>query len=162
MTINKKMLIEQLKGLERLVKFFDALGRYDGYSNGKSVGYKNAIELVEQLDEPQAEKVEVTEKQARLLKNCEGKSLFSLIGECSEDEEDLLARARLNGYTVKKGPRWVVKFTMIDAVRYFSKFNGCNDLDYNYVGQKENAHAFTDKSKAEAVATLVEGSVEEV
>lgn len=130
-------------------------------NESKAIAYSTAINTLQQIDEPQDEKVEVTEEQAELLKNCEGKSLFYLLGECSEDEEDLLARARLNGYTVKP-KRWVVKFVMIDAVRYFSKFNGCNDLDYNYVGRKENAHIFTDKFKAEAVATLVEGSVEEV
>lgn len=66
-----------------------------------------------------------------------------------------------NGYTIQKD-QWVVKFGMTNDARYFRKFNGYHDLGYNYVGKKENAHVFTDRAKAEAVATLIEGSVEGV
>ena len=113
------------------------------------------------LTEPQGEKVEVTEKQAELLRAFRDESLYELLANCLGEDEELMAKAHLYGYTVKP-KRWVVKFGLPNDARYFRKFNGCHDLGYNYVGKKENAHVFTDKSKAEAVATLVEGSVEEV
>ena len=62
-----------------------------------------------------------------------------------------------DGYTVKP-KRWVVKSS---SEYYFTKFNGLNALEYCLVGRKENAYKFTDHAKAEAVATLVEGIVEE-
>lgn len=111
------------------------------------------------LTEPKNEKVEVTEEQARLLKNCEGKSLFSLIGECSEDEEDLLARARLCGYTIKP-KRWVVR----TSSAYFEQFSGDSNHPFNFDATHNICVAltFNDRAKAEAVATLIGGSVEEI
>lgn len=116
------------------------------------------------LTDPKNEKVEVTEEQARLLKNCEGKSLFSLIGECSEDEEDLLARARLCGYTIKP-KRWIVKYIppFVDEFRYYSVDDEIFDItESSWTSDKEDAYPFTEKEKAEAVALLVDGSVEEI
>lgn len=113
------------------------------------------------LTEPQAEKVVVTEKQAELLRAFKGESIYELLTNCLVEDEELMAKAHLYGYTVKP-KRWVVKFGLPNDARYFRKFNGCHDLGYNYVGKKENAHVFTDRAKAEAVATLVEGSVEEI
>ncbi|MGX7133109.1 hypothetical protein [Enterococcus songbeiensis] len=111
------------------------------------------------LTEPQDEKVEVNEEQARLLKKYENEPLFSLICECSEKEEELLARARLCGYTIKP-KRWVVK----SAGDYLKdlKLDAVQEIADRYAVSTEIAIKFTDKSKAEAVATLVDGSVEEV
>lgn len=64
-----------------------------------------------------------------------------------------------DGYTIQED-RWVVKFGLPSDARYFRKFNGYHDLGYNYASKKEKAHVFTDRAKAEAVATLVDGSVE--
>lgn len=116
-------------------------------------------ELAKQLDEPQAEKVEVKEEQAELLKRCEGESIYYLLGECTEEEEELLVKARLFGYTVKP-KRWVVKM----ATGYFMDFEeGCNEEGFEWVSSSKSCClVFTEKSKAEAVAILVEGSVEEV
>lgn len=111
------------------------------------------------LTEPQAEKVEVKEEQAELLKRCEGESIYYLLGECTEEEEELLVKARLFGYTVKP-KRWVVKM----ATGYFMDFEeGCNEEGFEWVSSSKSCClVFTEKSKAEAVAILVEGSVEEV
>lgn len=111
------------------------------------------------LDEPKTDKVEVTEEQARFLKEHEGQTLFMLLIDCKSKEEELFARARLFGYTVKS-KRWVVKM----ATGYFMDFEeGCNEEGFEWVSSSKSCClVFTDKSKAEAVATLVEGSVEEV
>lgn len=62
------------------------------------------------LAEPQAEKVEVTERQAQLLEAYEGETLYALLGECNEYEQELLAKAYLYGYTVKpkRSPSWLM------------------------------------------------------
>lgn len=116
------------------------------------------------LTEPKNEKVEVNEEQAQLLKKYENEPLFSLIGECSEKEEELLARARLCGYTVKP-KRWVVRNTDGDTcyLKHFRIGEDCIDGESSgWVGERSWAFTFDDKAKAEVVATLVEGTVEEV
>lgn len=61
---------------------------------------------------------------------------------------------------IEKPKQWVVKM----ATGYFMDFEeGCNEEGFEWVSSsKSGCLVFTDKSKAEAVATLVEGSVEEV
>lgn len=113
------------------------------------------------LEEPQAEKVEITERQAQLLEAYEGETLYALLGECNEYEQELLAKAKLFGYTVKP-KRWVVRQGGSE-VWYLQGFR--NSLDGDIVKQwcsHKGCIKFTDRAKAEAVATLVEGSVEEV
>ena len=114
------------------------------------------------LCDPQPEKVEVTEEQAELLRAFKGELLYELLANCLGEDEELMAKAHLYGYTVKP-KRWVVKFG--SNLAYY--FNGW----YTDASIRPNGHSnkgdssvivFTDKSKAEAVATLVEGSVEEV
>jgi len=128
--------------------------------NIREVGWFNGNTEIS-LTEPKNEKVEVNEEQVRLLKKYENEPLFSLIGECRENEGELLARARLCGYTFNP-KRWVV-MQGGSEVWYLQGFR--NSLDGDIVKQwciYEDCIKFTDKSKAEAVATLVEGSVEEV
>lgn len=113
------------------------------------------------LAEPHAEKVEVTERQAQLLEAYEGETLYALLGECDEYEQELLAKAYLYGYTVKP-KRWVVRQGGSE-VWYLQGFR--NSLDGDIVKQwcsPEGCIKFTDKAKAEAVAVLVEGTVVEI
>lgn len=65
-------------------------------------------------------------------------------------------RAYVDGYTVKP-KRWVVK----NGDKYFGKFLG-SGLARAWVIYQYQAYPFDDHAKAEAVAVLVEGSVEEV
>lgn len=67
--------------------------------------------------------------------------------------------AVLNGYTVKP-KRWVVR----TSSAYFEQFSGDSNHPFNFDATHNICVAltFTDKAKAEAVATLVDGSVEEV
>lgn len=120
-------------------------------------GLRIALYLVKQLDEPQTEKVEITERQERLLKKYEDEPFHRLLNNCRTDEEDLLARARLNGYTIKS-KRWVVKNK--EHIGLESFINGT--VNPVWTTEEPLWMTFTDKAKAEAVATLVEGTVEEV
>lgn len=77
---------------------------------------------------------------------------------------ELASRAILDGYTVKP-KRWVIKNTDGDTC-YLKRFrigDDCIDGESSgWVGERVWAFTFDDKSKAEAVATLVDGTVEEV
>ncbi|MDN6569187.1 MAG: DUF1642 domain-containing protein [Tetragenococcus halophilus] len=85
---------------------------------------------------------------------------FAAIG-CHHDNQELLAKAWLNGYTIEKEPVWVV----LKDAQYFHAFTGEYDesegFEYVLAMYEGHAHTFTDKQKAEAVATLVDGTVKE-
>ncbi|MDT2485882.1 DUF1642 domain-containing protein, partial [Enterococcus avium] len=135
-------------------------------------------EFIEELDEPQ--KVKVPKCVGELLdyyRNSTDVDLLALLitfkdwyfrkDKLSENEEaiDWLVRhpekfmkAWLDGYEVEEEPRWVVK-KREDS--YFKSFTGI-DFRSSSAAYEDYAYSFTDKSKAEAVATLIDGSVEEV
>lgn len=78
-----------------------------------------------------------------------------------KEHEEIFARAWLDGFTVET-KRWVVRHK--DDCIYFEKFDE-DECDFSAIWTyltEPPAFKFTDKAKAEAVATLVEGSVEEV
>ncbi|MEK0151657.1 DUF1642 domain-containing protein [Tetragenococcus halophilus] len=85
---------------------------------------------------------------------------FAAVG-CHHDNQELLAKAWLNGYTIEKESVWVV----LKGAQYFHVFTGEYDkfegFEYVLSMYEENAHTFADKQKAEAVATLVDGTVAE-
>ena len=69
-------------------------------------------------------------------------------------------KALVNGYTIEKQPVWIVK---APYDRYFGGFleKGQHaEINFSHIN-KDNAQKFEDKSKAVAVATLVDGTVEE-
>ena len=148
-----------------------AIGAMSFFGEGSRKGLMNeirvntydiAINTLQQIDEPQAEKVEVelTRSQADFMKEHENDSLYKLMRASIPEYEELFARARLNGYTVKP-KRWVVKN---EEGRYFVAFSKYAKTPFEGVfsASVTNLVTFDDKAKAEAVATLVEGSVEEV
>ncbi|MDT2810046.1 DUF1642 domain-containing protein [Enterococcus asini] len=138
------------------------------------------------LEEPQAEKVVVPDWFDQWYKAVKNDSVYSeetalkLINQCGWghmleypsgenvpdsnmtewiNENRLLAnRAILDGYTVKP-KRWVVK-NKKHGSGLESFINGT--VKPMWTTEEPLWMTFTDKSKAEAVATLVEGSVEEV
>lgn len=162
--MNKQEFIEKLKMHGAwCTECHDINGEKDRY-----VKVAKVRELLEQLDEPQGEKVEVTEKQAELLRAFRDESLYELLANCLGEDEDLMAKAKLFGYTVKP-KRWVVKFNEAETDFYFMGWSAIYKTDDNpFVpnGYKEKdkdcVFKFDDLKKAESVATLVEGSVEEV
>ncbi|MDN6268740.1 MAG: DUF1642 domain-containing protein [Tetragenococcus koreensis] len=80
------------------------------------------------------------------------------------NHKEKAVNAVLNGYTVKKEPVWVVK---INEKLYFCRFidkyfeENSDEPTYSESDNPELVKKFTDKAKAEAVATLVDGEVEE-
>lgn len=155
--MNKQEFIEKLKQHGAwCTECHDINGEADRYVKAAKVR-----ELLEQLDELQVEKVEVTEEQAELLRAFTGESIYELLANCLGEDEELMAKAKLFGYTVKP-TQWVVRQGGSE-VWYLQGFR--NSLDGDIVKQwcsHKGCVKFTDKSKAEAVATLVEGTVEEV
>ena len=130
--------------------------KYEKMNRARVDSYTIAIQAVEKMEEP--EKVEVTEKQAELLRAFKGESIFELLANCLGEDEELMAKAHLYGYTVKP-KRWVVK-NKKHGSGLESFINGT--VKPMWTTEEPLWMTFTDKSKAEAVATLVEGSVEEV
>ncbi len=66
---------------------------------------------------------------------------------------------------IEKPKRWIVKYIppFVDEFRYYSIGDEIFDITKSsWTSDKEDAYPFTEKEKAEAVALLVDGSVEEV
>ncbi|KFN92426.1 hypothetical protein TMUPMC115_0938 [Tetragenococcus muriaticus PMC-11-5] len=81
--------------------------------------------------------------------------------------KSLQAREKIaedKGYTIQKEPAWVVR---INEKLYFCRFTdkyfkeNPDEPTYSESGNPELVKKFTDKAKAEAVATLIEGTVED-
>lgn len=153
--INKLEVCETVwvKGTVNEINYED---RYIRAENTKTSIYLDGNAEIS-LSEPQAEKVEVTEKQAELLRAFRDESLYELLANCLGEDEELMAKARLFGYTVKP-KRWVVKSK--DHIGLESFINGT--VNPMWTTEEPLWMTFTDKAKAEAVAILVEGSVEEI
>ena len=127
------------------------------------------------LTEPQGEKVEVPDFVAEWIEYAKKKghtviesaqpwdlygAEYSKSDIWIKDNQDTFARAFMDGYTVKP-KRWVVKYQNDDYFICMTVGSGFGSPSA-CTKAKEKAYMFDDKSKAEAVATLVEGSVEEV
>ena len=123
------------------------------------------------LSEPQAEKVEVPGFIDKLIRKYKARNetLFCSIADLYNDSDEykwyvdnveIYERAWVNGYTVKP-KRWVVKDSDGQYV-YDLHLNHVISAAHSSYDTKLDVLTFTDKSKAEAVAVLVEGSVEEV
>lgn len=158
---------EAIKNLEsKVLRSEENLKHFPKESQGyaaneaRIIAYNIAINKLEQIEEPKPEKVEVTEKQAELLRAFKGESIYELLTNCLVEDEELMAKARLFGYTVKP-KRWVVRAGEYHAT-YVDSLTITSEKSHHTISGKDRAYYFTDKSKAEAVATLVEGSVEEI
>lgn len=157
-----------------------------GYGMGRVDALTLGYEKVEQLDEPEKPEIpkfvadwieEVKQRGCGLADalNCFVSPImpekvkqwiqfdFAVIG-CHHDNQELLAKAWLNGYTIEKEPAWVVR---INEKLYFCRFTdkyfeeNPDKPTYSESGNPELVKKFTDKAKAEAVATLIEGTVED-
>lgn len=118
--MNKKELINTLKMFERNIRLFDDRGNYSGYLNGKKNGYKNAIELVERLDEPK--KAELTQKEADWIVQCKDfeEALNYTLKHFNASEQPRVARAIINGYTIKKEPRYYIRLIKESKLDYLN------------------------------------------
>lgn len=175
--MNKQEFIEKLKMHGAwCTDCHDINGEKDRY-----VKFAKVRELLEQIDEPQAEKVEVPPMIDKFIKDhtdpifeiCAWSDHYGNDGRTCDDPELSVVldwygnnttefyEAVVNGYTVKP-TQWVVRQGGSE-VWYLQGFR--NSLDGDIVKQwcsYEGCIKFNDKAKAEAVAILVEGSVEEV
>ena len=142
--------------------------------------YTIAIQAVERIEEPQPDKVEVPSGMGIFLDHYPDKeetAMHIVMHDFTESEyfsefakvprssypmgwDRLMASALMFGYTVKP-KRWVVK---LPNDYYFSSWVSLYSLESDGVAYKfyDDVFVFDDRTKAEAVATLVEGSVEEV
>lgn len=157
-------------------------GGYIRSENTKTSIYLDGDEEIS-LTEPQAEKVEVPQFAAELLDYYKGYTdvdlLDMLVGfnawYCRQDKNgeheeaidwlvknpEKFMRAWMDGYIVKQEPKWVVKDSGGDYVHDLRIFDVDMTVNGSYA-TKFDALTFNDRTKAEAVATLVEGTVEEV
>lgn len=151
-------------------------------NESKAIAYSTAINTLQQIDEPQDEKVEVPDFVAEWYEehkcNLDNsiRACVNSITQFHSREIDLndfekwfsvfnnepietLIRMK-DGYTVKP-KRWVVRAGEYHAT-YVDSLTITSEKSHHTISEKDRAYCFTNKSKAEAVATLVEGSVEEL
>lgn len=149
------------------------------YEMGRLDGYTHASMLLDELDEP--EKTVLPKFVADWIESYRKKTLVELINDAvySSDEDskcfrrwfhgemgfesnysEFLSRAWLDGYEVDKEKKWVVKQRKLYLKSFDIWREECNNAEF--VFDKESTIKFTDKVKAEAVALLVDGTVEEV
>lgn len=180
--MNKQELIDELTAY---VKRYENMSDED-YYRGVYGAYKVALGLAERLDEPQ--KVKLPKAAEPWLKHAQYSTdvidLFSAVeyatnsdGFISENwqwsgkfydwlSEDadtlyLLCDALRYGYEIEKEPRWIVKTSEEVWVKDITT-NLYSSKVIDFCDDKRPALVFLDKKIAEAVALLVDGSVEEV
>ena len=76
---------------------------------------------------------------------------------------DILARAWLDGYEVEEEPKWVVKRK--DNGKYVESLalgKGIGLIAETTASLQENAYKLNSKDQADAVAVLIDGTVEKV
>lgn len=169
---------------QELLKILEEWRKYRKSQNHELQYYQLAevINIVERLDEPQ--KVKVPKCVAAWIKWNKGRggSVFILfdIDKASEFEEhqsgkglldwminyrnhDLLIRAWLDGYEVEEEPKWVVKRK--DNGKYVESLalgKGIGLIAETTASLQENAYKLNSKDQADAVAVLIDGTVEKV
>nr|DAY95617.1 MAG TPA: Protein of unknown function (DUF1642) [Caudoviricetes sp.] len=172
--MNKKELIENIQNLES-----------ESESSNYRLGFEKAkywcLTLASNLEESEAEKVEVSECVAEWFEENKGdinQAMYNItidihgnrhttefekwFSDSRNDTYGTIVRMK-DGYTIKP-KRWVVKKGKQNF--YFCYFKGeslmpiwVHDDAILFDNDRKN---FTDKAKAEAVATLVNGSVKEI
>lgn len=144
-------------------------------NESKAIAFNIAINTLEQIDEPQAEKAEVPDYVAEWIEYAKKKGhaviesanpwdLYGAEWKKADDwinqNQDSFARAFMDSYTVKP-KRWVVKDRKGECIYELRlAYTDTTMVNTNKTGI--DGLVFTDRAKAEAVATLVEGTVEEV
>lgn len=145
----------------------------------KTETISKVLELIDQLDEPEkpvipkfvAEYIKQSKKDNdsinqvfAFMDDKEDKDLwhwlFPSMYEEKRANQEVFMRAWLDGYTIEKEPQWVVK----DDTGYLSylQFSIPNIYERETSLDKNGAYKFNSKSKADLIANLVTGTVEEV
>ncbi|TVT07666.1 DUF1642 domain-containing protein [Enterococcus durans] len=147
------------------------------YIAGYGVARTEILKDLKQLDEPQKPKTEVFNHDEKFVVEWLDHtteyhySLYNAINDAGSEVRSWMkigfnshrfARALMSlDYEVEKEPRWVVK---LPNDYYFSSWVSLYSLEADGAAYKfyDDVFVFDDRTKAEAVATLVDGSVEEV
>ncbi|MBS7578315.1 MULTISPECIES: DUF1642 domain-containing protein [unclassified Enterococcus] len=164
--LSKEELIEALK--------INVRNCSDSWDGGYNTAIKNAIDLAKQLpDTPNKVVVSLPEEIIRHLESFkrEKPELLEALGEGwgdmawfeNAENQEKYAQAWLTGeYEVEQPKRWAV----VKNEEYFIKFKShvTDGIPYHSLtgANKDYAYEFTDKRKAELVAELIGGAVEEV
>lgn len=172
-----KILESKVVKSEENLKHFPKESQGYAANEARIIAYNIAINKLEQIEEPQAEKVEVPDYVAPFIEKLKttgrryGVELEKAYasGEDADLSEWLwfnenvltVFKALENGYTVKKESRWVVKDSDGEFI-YDLHLCGVDTTTFSSNTTKFDVLTFRDRDKAEAVATLVEGSVEEI
>ena len=114
-------------------ELFERIGRLYGYGSRDYIERNEILDLVKQLDEPQP--VKVKQFVADWIEHCRGLgySLYQsmeLVHENAEikkwfifvDNQDLFARAWLDGYEVEEEKRYYVRFKWIEEAYSYLTF----------------------------------------
>lgn len=189
-----KILESKVVKSEENLKHFPKESQGYAANEARIIAYNIAINKLEQIDEPQAEKQEVSQEfadwveKAKTVKDgldyknwcvkeiatigwgnwlhdperiLDGKVIYDEWVNAVADNKEKHIKAIYDGYTVKP-KRWVVKRKNGSYVNDFQEAKFCVGIGITLEMDCLPPFKFTDKSKAEAVATLVEGTVEEV
>ncbi|MGG5319262.1 DUF1642 domain-containing protein [Enterococcus sp. AZ072] len=172
--MNKQELIMQLES-------FQESENPNTWKSGYNAGISESIGLVEQLDEPQ--KVKVPAIMAEYINYCiaNERTLAEALSGLDRDfkipdylypaikwledsiNQNIFAQAWLFGYEVEEEPKWVVKRK--DNGKYVESLalgKGIGFIAETTALVQEDAYKFSDKVKADAVANLIDGTVEKV
>lgn len=135
------------------------------------IALKTVLEYIKQMDEPNlpvipqfvADWIESKKKKgdkfARVMLNFHNNSIEYSINKYIDNNYETFAMAWLvDDYAIEKEPEWIVFYSRYRN-KCFKDFKGINGFKY---GSFKEAIKFTSKEKAEAVALLTGGNVEEV
>lgn len=165
-----KILESKVLKSEENLKHFPKESQGYAANEARIIAYNIAINKLEQIEEPKPEKVE-----ARLAEHW-----HEDIGDvlwwnfpveeppyCGTPLDEHFPKYKTHFTTIdmpteiEKPNRWVVRAGKYHAT-YVESLTITSEKSHHTISGKERAVTFDDKSKAEAVATLVDGSVEEV
>lgn len=125
--MNKQELIDKLASLVGSIEDFKGISTFH---DGKYAGLEHALELIQQLDEPQklivpqfvAEWIELCKEKADLISCLSGSyeygvNQYKTITEDEDwlfesDHQEIVARAWLDGYEVEKEPLYTVTINL--------------------------------------------------
>lgn len=186
--MNKQEVIESLEkkreqAFENIEYYHDKENENEKNENmnrARADSYLLAIQLVEQIEETKQDKPVVKPFVADWYERSKWhleENIFDItvdiykegartdfkkwFDDASNKPVETLIKMKLFGYTVEQPKRWVVKyqnddyFLCMTVGSGFGSPSACTKI-------KEKAYPFADKKKAEAVATLIDGSAEEI
>lgn len=145
---------------------------YEMYTAGYGVARVEIIEDLKRLDEPQKVRAKLAKHWHEDVGDC---LWWNFPVEeppyCGTPLDEHFPKYKTHFTTIdmpneiEKPKRWIVKYIppFVDEFRYYSMDDEIFDItESSWTSDKEDAYPFTEKEKAEAVALLVDGSVEEV